>query len=136
MSPTSTARHPSILRKVVLCSAAVVVTLLPTACGAAYAADSTHTGHTGVVKVAGGTTAEPTAKPTADKQDAGADETATEDKSGADETAQESGDSAQQGEKDGKAADETASAKKGKKTPGGSTEAAGAACAAGCRCGS
>src|SRR5918998_482190 len=57
MSPTSTARHPSTLRRIALCAAALVVTVLPTACGAAYA-DSGHTGH-GVVEVGGAAAADP-----------------------------------------------------------------------------
>jgi hypothetical protein len=57
MSPTSTARHPSTLRRIALCAAALVVTVLPTACGAAYA-DSGHAGH-GVVEVGGAAAAEP-----------------------------------------------------------------------------
>lgn len=60
MSPTSTARHPSILRRVALCAAALVVTVLPTACGAAYADDeSSHAGHSEVVEVGGVDAAEP-----------------------------------------------------------------------------
>jgi hypothetical protein len=54
MSPTSTARHRSTLRKLTLCAAAIVVTILPSACGAAYA-DSGHAGHSSeIVKVGGG----------------------------------------------------------------------------------
>jgi hypothetical protein len=49
MSPTSTTRHPSPLRKITLCAAALAVSLLPTACGTAYA-DSGHAGH-GTVQV-------------------------------------------------------------------------------------
>ncbi|HLU58768.1 MAG TPA: hypothetical protein VKZ81_25180 [Pseudonocardia sp.] len=62
MSPTSTARHRSTTpRKVALCAAAVLATLLPTACGAAYA-DSGHSGHgTEVVEVGGADAAEPAA---------------------------------------------------------------------------
>jgi hypothetical protein len=59
MSPTSTARNRSTLRKIALCAAAIVVTLLPTACGSAYAA-SGHVGHTSqVVEVGGADAAEP-----------------------------------------------------------------------------
>ncbi|GAA5123333.1 hypothetical protein [Pseudonocardia adelaidensis] len=58
MSPTSTARHSN-LRKISICAAALVVTLLPTACGAAYA-DIGHAGHTSeVVEVGGADAAEP-----------------------------------------------------------------------------
>jgi hypothetical protein len=57
MSPNSTARHRSTMRKVALCAAALVVTILPTACGAAYA-DSGHAGH-GTVEVGGADAAEP-----------------------------------------------------------------------------
>jgi len=57
MSPNSIARHPSTLRKLALCAAAVVVTLLPTACGTALA-DSGHVGHA-TVEVGGADAAEP-----------------------------------------------------------------------------
>jgi hypothetical protein len=61
MSPTSTARHPSTQRKIVLCAAALVVTLLPTACGTAYAGTgySGHSGHGSTVEVGGVAAAEP-----------------------------------------------------------------------------
>jgi hypothetical protein len=70
MSPTSTARNRSTLRKVTLCAAAIVVTLLPTACGSAYAAS--HVGHTSqVVEVGGADAAEPAAaEPAAADQNA------------------------------------------------------------------
>jgi hypothetical protein len=58
------------MRKVVLCAAALVVTLLPTACGAAYA-DSGHSGHgTQVVEVGGAAAAEPSS----DEENAAAEE--------------------------------------------------------------
>jgi hypothetical protein len=58
------------MRKVALCAAALVVTLLPTACGAAYA-DSGHSGHvTEVVEVGGADAAEPSP----DEEDAPAEE--------------------------------------------------------------
>ncbi|HYH32735.1 MAG TPA: hypothetical protein VD903_20365 [Pseudonocardia sp.] len=62
MSPTSTARHRSTARKVALCAAALVVTLLPTACGAAYA--DSEDGRSGqdsseVVEVGGADAADP-----------------------------------------------------------------------------
>jgi hypothetical protein len=58
MSPISTARNRSTLRKITLCAAAIVVTLLPTACGSAYAAS--HAGHSSqVVEVGGADAAEP-----------------------------------------------------------------------------
>jgi hypothetical protein len=69
VSPTSTARNSSTLRKIALCGAAIVVTLLPTACGAAYA-DSGHAGHSGeVVKVGQSDATEPSSDQ-ADGQDA------------------------------------------------------------------
>jgi hypothetical protein len=55
MSPSSTARHFSTRRKIGLCAAALVVTVLPTACGAAYADDSAPE----VVEVGGVSAAEP-----------------------------------------------------------------------------
>jgi hypothetical protein len=81
MSPNSTARHPSTTRKIALCAAAVVVTLLPTACGTALA-DTGHAGHA-TVEVGGVDAAEPS------NDDDGA---ATED--GADENEAQPGDSA------------------------------------------
>jgi hypothetical protein len=57
MSPNSTARHPSTTRKIAICAAAVVVTLLPAACGTALA-DSGHAGHA-TVEVGGADAAEP-----------------------------------------------------------------------------
>jgi hypothetical protein len=94
MSPTSTARHPSILRRVALCAAALVVTVLPTACGAAYADDeSSHAGHSEVVEVGGADAAEPRS----DSDDA------------ADEGEQQSGDAeeaAAEGEENGRSGQE------------------------------
>lgn len=55
MSRNSPARRPSTTRKIALCAAALVVTLLPTACGAAYADDDAPE----VVEVGGASAAEP-----------------------------------------------------------------------------
>jgi hypothetical protein len=70
MSPISTARYFSTRRKIGLCAAALVVTLLPTACGAAYASDEAPE----VVEVGGVSAAE--ALP--DEGDAAAEEGAAE----------------------------------------------------------
>jgi hypothetical protein len=70
MSPSSTARYSSTRRKIGLCAAALVVTLLPTACGAAYADDDAPE----VVKVGGVSAAEPSP----DEDDAAAEEGAAE----------------------------------------------------------
>jgi hypothetical protein len=46
VSPNSTARHRTTVRKIALCAAALIVTVLPTACGAAYAdPEIGHAGH-------------------------------------------------------------------------------------------
>jgi hypothetical protein len=70
MSPSSTARYFSTRRKIGLCAAALVVTLLPTACSSAYAADEAPE----VVEVGGVAAAEPLA----DEDDAAADDPAAE----------------------------------------------------------
>ena len=74
MSPTSTARNRSTLRKIVLSATAIVVTLVPTACGSAYAA-SAHAGHSSEVVEVGGVAA---AEPIADEEGAAANDTAPE----------------------------------------------------------
>ncbi|GAA0895215.1 hypothetical protein [Pseudonocardia zijingensis] len=66
MSPTSTTRYRSTLRKIALCGAALAVTLAPAACSTAYADDG-HAGHTEVVEVGGVDAAEP------DSEDAAAE---------------------------------------------------------------
>jgi hypothetical protein len=110
MSPTSTARHPSTLRKITLCAAALVVTLLPTACGAAYA-DSERGQGTEVVEVGGAAAAEPrsdeddAAEGDADQNeeqagDAGREEAPAEEENAAEENAAEN-DAAAQGEQNG-----------------------------------
>jgi hypothetical protein len=86
MSPSSTARYFSTRRKIGLCAAALVVTLLPTACGAAYADDDAPE----VVEVGGVSAAEPSP----DSDDAAADDAA--DDAAAGEGAAEQG--ADQGE--------------------------------------
>jgi hypothetical protein len=78
MSPNSAARNPSTIRKIALCAAAVVLTLLPTACGAAYADDDAPA----VVEVGGVDAAEPSS-----------DEDGAAAKDGADENDEEPGDS-------------------------------------------
>jgi hypothetical protein len=78
MSPYSTARRPSTARKIALCAAAVVVTLLPTACGTALA-DSGDTAQT-TVEVGGADAAEPI-----DDEDGTAGEGGTDEEGGADE---------------------------------------------------
>jgi hypothetical protein len=45
VSPTNTARHRQTLRKVAIYGSALVVAVLPTACGAAYADSDLHSGH-------------------------------------------------------------------------------------------
>ena len=70
MSPSNTARYFSTRRKIGLCAAALVVTLLPTACGAAYAADDAPE----VVEVGGVSAAEPIP----DEGDAAANDAAPE----------------------------------------------------------
>jgi hypothetical protein len=57
MSPSSTARHFSTRRKIALCAAALVVTLLPTACGTAFAGSDRDPDE--VVEVGGVSAAEP-----------------------------------------------------------------------------
>jgi hypothetical protein len=62
VSPNSTARHRAAVRKIALCAAALIVTVLPTACGAAYAdSEDGHAGHHGseVVEVGGADAAGP-----------------------------------------------------------------------------
>jgi hypothetical protein len=70
MSPSSTARYFSTRRKIGLCAAALVVTLLPTACGTAFAGDRTPE----VVEVGGASAAEPSP----DEDEAAADDAAAE----------------------------------------------------------
>jgi hypothetical protein len=84
MSPNSIARNPSIARKIVLCAAAVVVTLLPAACGTALA-DSGDDGQA-TVEVGGADAAEPSD----DEDGASADDSADD---GADENEEQPGDS-------------------------------------------
>jgi hypothetical protein len=93
MSPTSTARHPSTQRKIVLCAAALMVTLLPTACGAAYA-DTGYTGHTGhgTVEVGGVAAAEPID----DKDGAAAGDAAGDNDADGDAAAEEGADQGQE----------------------------------------
>jgi len=60
VSPNSTARHRTAVRKIALCAAALIVTVLPTACGAAYAdSENGHSGNHGVVEVGGADAAGP-----------------------------------------------------------------------------
>jgi hypothetical protein len=55
VSPTSTARRQQTIRKIALCASALVVAVLPTACGAAYAdSDESRTGNSSEIKEVGG----------------------------------------------------------------------------------
>jgi hypothetical protein len=83
MSPTSTARHPSTLRRIALCAAALVVTVLPTACGAAYA-DSGYAHH-GVVEVGGASAADPRGDDEEAAAEDGADQNADDQNAGQNE---------------------------------------------------
>jgi hypothetical protein len=84
MSPSSTARHFSTRRKIGLCAAALVVTLLPTACGTAYAGDDAPE----TVEVGGVSAAEP-----AEQDDDAADDNAgaDDDAAGADQGEEDAG---------------------------------------------
>jgi hypothetical protein len=104
MSPNSTARHPSTTRKIALYAAAVVVTLLPTACGTALA-DSGDTGST-TVEVGGVDAAEPIDDEDGAAAEGGADEEQSGESDGEDEpadegNASEDGDPAQGEQNDG-----------------------------------
>jgi hypothetical protein len=95
MSPSSTARYFSTRRKIGLCAAALVVTLLPTACGTAFAGD-----HAPEVVEVGGVSA---AEPLPDEDDAAAEEDAAADAEAppAEAPPAEGDDAAQQGDQDG-----------------------------------
>ena len=81
MSPNNTARHRATVHKIAICAAALIVTVLPTACGAAYAdSEPGHAGHHSStadgseVEVGG----EDAAQPRSDDEAEGADEDADE----------------------------------------------------------
>jgi hypothetical protein len=102
MSPSNTARYFSTRRKIGLCAAALVVTLLPTACGAAYASDEAPE----VVEVGGVSAAEPSPdEDDAAANDAPAEEGAEQGEEPADATAveppPEEGEAAQQRRQNG-----------------------------------
>ena len=91
MSPNSTSRRPPTTRKIALCAAALVLTLLPTACGAAYADDDAPE----VVEVGGVDAAEPSNDEDGAAAEDGADENEENGNSdGGDEPAEE-GDAAE-----------------------------------------
>jgi hypothetical protein len=90
MSANSPARNPSTIRKIALCAAAVMVTLLPTACGAAYADDDSPE----VVEVGGASAAEPSSEEDDEQpRDSGGDDEAAEEGNSA-EDEQNDGDDA------------------------------------------
>ncbi|MGH8963913.1 MAG: hypothetical protein ACRDXB_01090, partial [Actinomycetes bacterium] len=91
MSPTSTARRRTTVRKITLCAAALVVAVLPTACGAAYAdSEEGHAGHgSEVVEVGGADAAEPQADEEGDEAADDSDKAAEEDKPAEEKAAEE-----------------------------------------------
>ncbi|TQM15971.1 Pecanex-like protein 1 [Pseudonocardia kunmingensis] len=119
MSPNSTARHWTTARRIALCAAALIVTVLPTACGAAYADSETgHAGHhsTGpdgsdVVEVGGVDAADPRPDDEADAE-ADAEGGADDAEQGGEQTGERRGDQQrdeqgdQQGDQEEPAADE------------------------------
>jgi hypothetical protein len=95
MSPSSTARHFSTRRKIALCAAALVVTLLPTACGTAYADDDAPE----AVEVGGVSAAEPADE--GEDADAGGQEPPADDGQQRDQEGQNNNNQNNQGQNNG-----------------------------------